>query len=379
MAAEMLAEAATSSSHSKLPSSSYFDNSALFGNQMNQPISSDYLNSFTNQQLSPFASSDQNDPFSESRNFENFQQHHNDQNHYFGGESGGNPSSQNSLLLNEHSQQYPPYYLEDNFNNFASLINRRPQTVVKPDFTSSETGNWPHHSRYEAEGKTRQLPYYNNNGSLINLKRTSNELLKNSPSVPPAIIKVNCTTTTTTTTSTTKRPLFRHPAFGFDFAEAPFRPIRPPHSGQPHFESVRRRSGLLLNNDDHQQPNPLKDSLLTSTSVNSHTRVKLNDVENEDDNDHQQNKENNSFREAEDSGHEYDRGKGGETESSSDGESEDSLSSAAEDDGNGPGGPNHDRERLQYLKDKGYAKHGWKNIYHKEEWGEQKKYHDIWR
>lgn len=29
--------------------------------------------------------------------------------------------------------------------------------------------------------------------------------------------------------------------------------------------------------------------------------------------------------------------------------------------------------------DRGYVRHGWKNVYHKEEWGEASKYHDIWR
>lgn len=33
----------------------------------------------------------------------------------------------------------------------------------------------------------------------------------------------------------------------------------------------------------------------------------------------------------------------------------------------------------EWKKDKGFAKHGWKNVYHKEEWGEAKKYHDVWR
>ncbi|KAH9517019.1 hypothetical protein DERF_007719 [Dermatophagoides farinae] len=33
----------------------------------------------------------------------------------------------------------------------------------------------------------------------------------------------------------------------------------------------------------------------------------------------------------------------------------------------------------EYYADKGHFKHGWKNVYHKEEWGEANKYHDIWR
>ncbi|KAI1291926.1 hypothetical protein HDE_07321 [Halotydeus destructor] len=31
-----------------------------------------------------------------------------------------------------------------------------------------------------------------------------------------------------------------------------------------------------------------------------------------------------------------------------------------------------------WYKDRGHKKHGWKNVYHKEEWGDNKKYHDIW-
>lgn len=37
------------------------------------------------------------------------------------------------------------------------------------------------------------------------------------------------------------------------------------------------------------------------------------------------------------------------------------------------------REGSKAFKDKGYARHGWKNVYHKEEWGEAIKYHDVWR
>ena len=33
----------------------------------------------------------------------------------------------------------------------------------------------------------------------------------------------------------------------------------------------------------------------------------------------------------------------------------------------------------EYYADKGHFKHGLKNVYHKEEWGEANKYHDIWR
>ncbi|XP_075678652.1 uncharacterized protein LOC113796882 [Dermatophagoides pteronyssinus] len=33
----------------------------------------------------------------------------------------------------------------------------------------------------------------------------------------------------------------------------------------------------------------------------------------------------------------------------------------------------------EHYADKGHFKHGWKNVYHKEEWGEANKYHDIWR
>lgn len=32
---------------------------------------------------------------------------------------------------------------------------------------------------------------------------------------------------------------------------------------------------------------------------------------------------------------------------------------------------------FDWFKDKGHKKHGWKNVYHKEEWGDSKKYHDI--
>ena len=32
---------------------------------------------------------------------------------------------------------------------------------------------------------------------------------------------------------------------------------------------------------------------------------------------------------------------------------------------------------FDWFKDKGHRKHGWKNVYHKEEWGDSKKYHDI--
>ncbi|KPM05571.1 hypothetical protein QR98_0040360 [Sarcoptes scabiei] len=31
------------------------------------------------------------------------------------------------------------------------------------------------------------------------------------------------------------------------------------------------------------------------------------------------------------------------------------------------------------MIDQGNSRHGWKNIYHKEEWGEANKYHDVWR
>ena len=34
---------------------------------------------------------------------------------------------------------------------------------------------------------------------------------------------------------------------------------------------------------------------------------------------------------------------------------------------------------MDWYKDKGAKKHGWKNSYHKEEWGDNKKYHDVWR
>jgi hypothetical protein len=29
---------------------------------------------------------------------------------------------------------------------------------------------------------------------------------------------------------------------------------------------------------------------------------------------------------------------------------------------------------FEWYKDKGHKKHGWKNVYHKEEWGDSKKY-----
>ena len=32
---------------------------------------------------------------------------------------------------------------------------------------------------------------------------------------------------------------------------------------------------------------------------------------------------------------------------------------------------------FDWFKDHGHRKHGWKNVYHKEEWGDSKKYHDI--
>lgn len=32
---------------------------------------------------------------------------------------------------------------------------------------------------------------------------------------------------------------------------------------------------------------------------------------------------------------------------------------------------------FDWFKDQGHRKHGWKNVYHKEEWGDSKKYHDI--
>lgn len=32
---------------------------------------------------------------------------------------------------------------------------------------------------------------------------------------------------------------------------------------------------------------------------------------------------------------------------------------------------------FDWYKDQGHKKHGWKNVYHKEEWGDSKKYHDI--
>lgn len=32
---------------------------------------------------------------------------------------------------------------------------------------------------------------------------------------------------------------------------------------------------------------------------------------------------------------------------------------------------------FDWFKDQGHKKHGWKNVYHKEEWGDSKKYHDI--
>lgn len=34
---------------------------------------------------------------------------------------------------------------------------------------------------------------------------------------------------------------------------------------------------------------------------------------------------------------------------------------------------------MDWYKDRGAKKHGWKNTYHKEEWGDNKKYHDVWR
>ncbi len=34
---------------------------------------------------------------------------------------------------------------------------------------------------------------------------------------------------------------------------------------------------------------------------------------------------------------------------------------------------------MDWYKDRGAKKHGWKNTYHKEEWGDKKKYHDVWR
>jgi len=36
-------------------------------------------------------------------------------------------------------------------------------------------------------------------------------------------------------------------------------------------------------------------------------------------------------------------------------------------------------EAAKQIKDRGHEKHGWKNIYHKEEWGVNKKFHDVWR
>ncbi|OTF81869.1 hypothetical protein BLA29_007896 [Euroglyphus maynei] len=38
-----------------------------------------------------------------------------------------------------------------------------------------------------------------------------------------------------------------------------------------------------------------------------------------------------------------------------------------------------DDMKHEHYADKGHFKHGWKNVYHKEEWGEANKYHDIWR
>lgn len=39
---------------------------------------------------------------------------------------------------------------------------------------------------------------------------------------------------------------------------------------------------------------------------------------------------------------------------------------------------NHQGKK-KYYQDKGHVKHGWKNVYHKEEYAEANKYHDIWR
>lgn len=242
--------------------------------------------------------------------------------------------------------QYP-WYMEDPLDNLSSLLERKPQKIYRSSV------NWPSKSKYEPVNVQPR-----NDTSAFSLLDTKTYILS----------KV------TTNRTTTKRPDFSFPLRLQD--DAKFKPLLHGESQSDYFESLRRRSGFL--NSSNNRPNgkraPSQDSLMAANSVNRQTKMKMNAVE--DDSKYGDDNEN------EDSGSAYDQSKSGEKESNIDSNHEDHSETASDDSGDSDDsgeGKNHDKERMQYLKDKGYAKHGWKNVYHKEEYGEAKRYHDIYR
>ena len=277
-------------------------------------------------------------PFSETQAFEhffheNFPNYHNS--HQF------HRNIRNNKTPYSIYEEYP-YYMDDSFENFSSLLNPRQQ--------KNTTFNWPHKSKYEPMSSSNQKKVGKKPHSFM-IKAGNNS----EENLPKLNLKNNWK------------------AVG---DQATFRPINRNH--KEYFEMIRKRSSTT-ENSSHK---PLKDNLMTANSVARQTKIKMNELsknrknvnlpgeineEGEGETEEDEKKENIS---------EYDKDKSAFRERVIN--SDDNYQNKDESTESTGDSPN-EKKRTKWLKDKGYAKHGWKNVYHKEEWGEAKKYHDIWR
>lgn len=303
------------------------------------------------------------DPFAETRTYEHFQHENNpesEQNQYFSRHAHHQAPSSNSML-----EQYP-YYMEDSYDNLASLLDtsegtsqqvRQHKQQQNNNNNNNKQPNWPYKSKYEPINQLQRN---------TNPKQTNLSLLLGKGE--------NCTQNKNSSMSKSLKN---------GEQASLYQPVGSSHS--EYFESIRKRSGSSekvtksnnlpmggVKSTSLPTQQPIQDNLITANSVKRQTKIKMDQLKDKSRGDmgHQEEDEN---------GSEYDKHKSGLQEKTLNGvdkyetrnEQMDSTADSPKD--------NYEKEREQWLKDKGYAKHGWKNVYHKEEWGEAKKYHDVWR